>query len=450
MGQSAAEPSSFELLLISIVDARAGETSQAGAWENDSMGNAPAAAGTLGIYISIPFCRAKCSYCNFASGVFAESRMQAYVDRLCAEIAAAPVQARELQAELPADVGSIYFGGGTPTLLAPQQLEQIFAAIRGQFAVQPGAEITVECAPGQLADGVLEELRRQGTNRISFGVQSFVDAEAATVGRTHTAAIALAEIERVRSAGIAAVNVDLIAGLPHQTEASWRHSLETAVGSGAGHVSVYMLEVDEDSRLGREVLAGGVRYHAHFVPDDERTADLYLAACEYLDAAGVRQYEISNFARDGAESQHNLRYWLRQPYIGFGLDAHSMLRRNDAVTPAVRFANTDDLDRYIGGEGALALLAETRKPEMIARHAAMEETIFLGLRLNAGLDMQRLQAEFPAEMRSGFATLDEQANELAAEGLLLREGTVLKLSSRGRLLSNEVFERLLDAVPVAG
>ncbi len=407
------------------------------------MGNA--AAGSLGIYISIPFCRAKCSYCNFASGVFAESRMQAYVDRLCAEIAAVPGRAAELNATLPADVGSIYFGGGTPTLLAPSQLRQIFAAIRRQFAVTDGAEITVECAPGQLADAVLDELLAQGTNRISFGVQSFVDAEAATVGRTHTAAIALAEIERVRRAGIGAVNVDLIAGLPHQTEEGWRYSLETAVGSGAGHVSVYMLEVDEDSRLGREVLAGGVRYHAHFVPDDERTADLYLAACEYLDAAGVNQYEISNFAREGAESQHNLRYWLRQPYMGFGLDAHSMLTREDA---AVRFANSDDLDRYIGGEGALALLAETRTPELISRHAAMEETIFLGLRLNAGLDMRRLREEFPAEMAAGAGLLDEAARELAEEGLMMREGTVLRLTSRGRLLSNEVFGRLLDAVPV--
>jgi oxygen-independent coproporphyrinogen-3 oxidase len=413
-----------------------------------SMGNAPIAAGSTGIYISIPFCRAKCSYCNFASGVFAESRMQAYVDKLCEEIAAAPARAMAMEALLPVNVGSIYFGGGTPTLLAPLQLRQIFTAIREKFRVQAGAEITVECAPGQLADAVLEELLHQGTNRISFGVQSFVDAEAATVGRTHTAAIALAEVARVRGAGVPAVNVDLIAGLPHQTEDSWRYSLETAVGSGAGHVSVYMLEVDEDSRLGREVLAGGVRYHAHFVPDDEHTADLYLAACEYLDAAGVRQYEISNFARKGAESQHNLRYWLRQPYIGFGLDAHSMLSRSDAAMQAVRFANTDDLDRYIGGEGALALLAETRKPELVSRHAALEETIFLGLRLNIGLDTQRLQAEFTAEMQTGAAELEAQARELAAEGLLQREGTVLRLSSRGRLLSNEVFARLLDAVPV--
>jgi len=420
-----------------------GERSQGLRMGKYSMGNA--AADSLGIYISVPFCKAKCSYCNFASGVFAESRMQAYVDQLCAEIAAAPVRAGEMQAALPASVGSIYFGGGTPTLLAPSQLRQIFTAIHGQFAVESTAEITVECAPGQLADAVLDELLARGTNRISFGVQSFVDSEAATVGRTHTAAIALAEIERVRSAGIGGVNVDLIAGLPHQTAEGWRYSLETAVGSGVGHVSVYMLEVDEDSRLGREVLAGGVRYHAHFVPDDEHTADLYLAACEYLDAAGVSQYEISNFARAGAESRHNLRYWLRQPYIGFGLDAHSMLLRRDE---AVRFANSDDLDRYIGGEGALALLAETRKPELISRHAAMEETIFLGLRLNAGLDTRRLRAEFPAEMEAGAGLLDEAARELAEEGLMTREGTVLRLTSRGRLLSNEVFGRMLDAVPV--
>jgi len=410
------------------------------------MGKA-AAAGTLGVYISIPFCKAKCSYCNFASGVFAAERMQTYVDRLCAEIEAAPGRAQDLQAVLPADVGSIYFGGGTPSLLAPEQLRQIFQAIRAQFRVDAEAEVTVECAPGQLPDAVLQELVAQGVNRMSFGVQSFVDAEAAKVGRTHTAEIALAEIARVRGAGIQSANVDLIAGLPHQTAESWRFSLQKAVESGADHVSVYMLEVDEDSRLGREVLAGGVRYHAHFVPDDEHTADLYLAACDFLCEAGVRQYEISNFARAGSESLHNLRYWLRQPYVGFGLDAHSMLRREDENFPAVRFANTEDMESYMDGDNPLAQLADILTPERVARHAALEETIFLGLRLNAGLDLRMLAEAFPAEMAVGGGSLEEQASELAGDGLLVREGTVLKLSSRGRLLSNEVFERLLDAVP---
>ena len=389
---------------------------------------------TLGVYISVPFCRAKCSYCNFASGVFAESRMQAYVDRLCTEMSEASSRAVALQAELPRRVESIYFGGGTPSLLAPAQLAQIFEAIHQQFDVVGAAEVTVECAPGQLPDAVLAELLRQRVNRISFGVQSFVDAEAAQVGRSHTGASALAEIERVRAAGIRAVNVDLIAGLPHQTGESWERSLECAVTSGADHVSVYMLEVDEDSRLGREVMAGGVRYHAHFVPDDERTAELYLAACKQLELAGIHQYEISNFARSGAESQHNLRYWRRQPYLGCGLDAHSMLRREDAAWPAVRFANTDEMDGYIGDNGALRQLGCKPEPELISAQAAAEEEIFLGLRLNAGMKLPE---------RMNGAVLEE----LESAGLIHCEWGVTKLTNRGRLLSNEVFGRLLEQVP---
>ncbi len=394
---------------------------------------------SLGVYVSVPFCRAKCSYCNFASGVFAEARMQAYVDRLCAEIAGAPARAAAMQAALPRRVETIFFGGGTPSLLAPQQLRQIFFAIRNQFEVAADAEITVECAPGQISDAVLAEMLAQGVNRISFGVQSFVDQEAASVGRLHTAEMVRAEIARVRNAGVRNINVDLIAGLPHQSAASWRHSLDAAIGSGAGHVSVYMLEVDEDSRLGREVLAGGVRYHAHFIPDDELTADLYLAACEHLDGNGVPQYEISNFARGGEESRHNMRYWLRQPYLGVGLDAHSMLRREDAGAPAVRFANTDDLDRYIGGENPLAPLAPKIAPEFITQHAATEERVFLGLRLNAGMERSELAA----------ICIEDVLLELAAENLLVIEAGRVRLSARGRLLSNEVFARLLEAVPLS-
>ena len=363
--------------------------------------------------------------------------MQAYADRLCAEIAGAPARAEAMQAVLPRRVESLFFGGGTPSLLAPEQLRQIFSVIRKEFEVAEDAEITIECAPGQISDAVLAEMLVQGVNRISLGVQSFVDAEAAAVGRLHTAEIVQAEIARMHRAGIRLINVDLIAGLPHQSAASWRHSLDAAVASGAGHISVYMLEVDEDSRLGREVLAGGVRYHAHFIPDDELTADLYLAACEHLERAGVAQYEISNFARAGEESRHNMRYWLRQPYLGLGLDAHSMLRREDAETPAVRFANTDDLGRYIGGENALAPLAAKVVPEFITKHAAGEERVFLGLRLNAGMERSELA------VRTG----EDVLLELQAEGLLVMEAGRLRLGARGRLLSNEVFARLLEAVP---
>ncbi len=184
-------------------------------------------------------------------------------------------------------------------MLEAAQLERIFGAVRRQFDVSPNAEITVECAPGTLTDAVLGSLLRCGVNRVSLGVQSFVDQEAAAVGRLHKRATVLHDIARLRTAGITNINIDLIAGLPHQTAESWEFSLAEAIATGVPHVSVYMLEVDEDSRLGRELLAGGTRYHAHFVPDEEAMADFYLAACEWLESSGVAQYEISNFARAG-------------------------------------------------------------------------------------------------------------------------------------------------------
>jgi oxygen-independent coproporphyrinogen-3 oxidase len=390
---------------------------------------------TLGVYISVPFCRAKCSYCNFASGVFAAGRMQQYVERVCAEVAGVRARDAALQAHLPQQVDSIYLGGGTPSLLAPQQLRQLFAQVRDAFAVSPQAEITLECAPGQITDAVLEEFVRLGVNRISFGVQSFVDQEAAAVGRLHTGQQCRAEIGRVRAAGIAEINVDLIAGLPHQTAESWRTSLEQVVDSGVPHASVYMLEVDEDSRLGNELLAGGARYHAHFVPDEDRTADLYLEACAFLDAAGIDQYEISNFARAGHASRHNCKYWQRQPYLGFGLDAHSMLLTG---TGAVRFANSDDLDAYTATGAAL-------EPQTVSRMESLEEAIFLGLRMTEGVDLEHLRNVFGRDALQACTT---EAETLVQEGLLhQRAGQRIRLTDRGRLLSNEVFARLIDGVP---
>src|SRR6266496_2892045 len=303
----------------------------------------------VGIYISVPFCRTKCSYCNFASDVFSRVVFERYVDRVCNDLANARKITDEMGARLEPDVDSIYLGGGTPTVLDPTQLERIFDAVCREFSVQPDAEVTVECAPGTLGPEVLQGLLGCGVNRVSLGVQAFVDVEAAAVGRLHKRSTVLEDIARLRSAGITNINVDLIAGLPHQTAESWQHSLTETLDTGAPHVSVYMLEVDEDSRLGREVIAGGTRYHAHFVPDEEATADFYLAACDRLQANGIAQYEISNFARPGAESRHNLKYWTRQPYLGFGVDAHSMLASSTPQTDAVRFATADVLEKYVAG-----------------------------------------------------------------------------------------------------
>jgi oxygen-independent coproporphyrinogen-3 oxidase len=403
----------------------------------------------VGVYISVPFCKAKCTFCNFASGVFGAERMQQYVDRLGGEIRRAHAVAGRIGASLPRAVDTIYFGGGTPSLLSGRQFRRIFQDLRREFDLAADAEITLECAPGQLADETLDELLRQGMNRISFGVQSFIDQEAAAVGRLHTGEQCEAEFARVRAAGVREINVDLIAGLPHQTEQSWRYSLERALASGAPHISVYLLEVDEDSRLGREMLEQGSRYSAAAVPDEDRAAEWYQHACDLLGEAGVNQYEISNFAQPGHRSRHNLKYWRRQPYIGLGLDAHSMLLADEG---AVRFANTSDLDRYLGQASALnpfRLLeseqdAKDGEVDLVGRSEAFEESLFLGLRLNEGVDLNTLRREFGEGLvQDALPALVEVRDA----GLLELNTERIRLTPQGRLASNEVFSRLL--IPAA-
>ena len=391
----------------------------------------------LGLYISVPFCRTKCSYCNFASDVFSRSVFDRYVERVCSDLEHAAETAQQMGARFEPAVDTVYLGGGTPTVLDISQLERLFVTIWQNFEMRGAAEVTVECAPGTLTPVVLEALQRCGVNRVSLGVQSFVDTEAAAVGRLHKRETVLDDIRRLRVAGIANINVDLIAGLPHQTQKSWKFNLAEVLACDAPHVSVYMLEVDEDSRLGREVMAGGTKYHAHFVPDEDLTADLYEAAGERLEAAGVKQYEISNFARPDCESRHNLKYWTRQPYLGFGVDAHSMLKLENEIE-AVRFSTPDSLEDY------LAAKPLTRIP--VSRQAAMEEMFFLGLRLNAGVDLQEIARQVGIET---LPTCSDTVVELMSDGLLQREADVIRLTPRGRLLSNEVFARFL-ATPAKG
>ena len=391
----------------------------------------------LGVYVSIPFCRSKCSFCNFASGVFSREKMNGYVARVQQEITGAESLAVSFGATFDRQVDSIYLGGGTPTTLAPDQLSGIFKAIHNEFDVQPGAEITVECAPGTLGPEILDSLLESGTNRVSLGTQSFVNAEINSVGRLHTAEQTIADIAQLQAAGINNINVDLIAGLPHQTAASWRASLERLAQSAVPHASVYMLEIDEDSRLGRELIAGGNRYHAHYVPDSDRTADFYLEAIEFLGGAGLPQYEISNFSREGFESRHNMKYWMRQPYLGFGLDAHSMLPSQEPSSDveSVRFSNPDELQEYVAG-------LWKPDPTRINSHSADEEAMFLGLRLNRGIDL----ADTDPNIVKRFS---EEIRELCDLQLLEESENILRLTTRGRLLSNEVFERFVATELVA-
>jgi len=393
---------------------------------------------SLGIYISVPFCKTKCSYCNFASDVFSRAVFERYVDRVCGDIVNARSTAAEMGGRIESEVDSIYLGGGTPTVLEAAQLRRIFDAVRAHFSVRADAEITVECAPGTLSPDMLETMLGCGVNRVSLGVQSFVDVEATAVGRLHKRETVLNDVSRLRASGITNINIDLIAGLPHQTPESWNASLAETIATGVPHVSVYMLEVDEDSRLGRELIAGGTRYHAHFVPDEDAVADSYTAACETLAAAGIAQYEISNFARPGFESQHNLKYWTRQPYLGFGVDAHSMLLSADPDFDAVRLASVDALEKY----AARASLIKTP----VSQANALEENFFLGLRLNRGVDLRTIAGIFG---QPALDRLRPVVAELVRDGLLEQSDDRICLTQRGRLFSNEVFQAFLAPTRVA-
>ena len=385
----------------------------------------------LGLYLSIPFCRSKCTFCNFASGVFPASYMEQYVARLEADLVAARKCGSEWGAVLPEAVDSVYFGGGTPSLLPGELVRRVRGAIRREFAVVPTAEVTFEAAPAHLSDETLAAMAECGVNRVSFGVQSFVDAEAHATGRLHSRRDVFADVARVRAVGVRDISIDLLAGLPGQTRASWRESLAALGETGVGHASVYMLEVDDESKLGAEMLAGGVRYGAGLVPGEDAIVEMYEEAVAALAGMGLRQYEISNFADEGRQSRHNRKYWERKPYLGVGVDAHSMLRGR--LGQAMRFATTDGLEPYLMAPG-------WERPEPLTREQEMEEAWFLGLRVNQGVELAALREEFGV---AAVAEFEPVVAELAAEGLVTRNAGRVALTMRGRLLSNEVFERFL-------
>lgn len=361
-----------------------------------------------GVYISYPFCTQKCTFCNFASGVSSAEARLGYERRLLSEIR---THRWEWEAE------TVYFGGGTPSLMPLELLQAIMRAIPGRKL----AETTLECAPGTLTEEKIRAWASCGINRISLGVQSFVTSELRRTGRRHTAEVVQAEIEQLRRAGIENINVDLIAGLPGQTKASWDESLTWIERLAPPHISVYIFEIDHDSRLGKEVLAGGIRYGAQILPDDETTAGFYERAAEQLRACGIQRYEISNFARPGWESRHNLKYWRLEPYIGFGLDAHSFNGRE-------RWSNLENLDEYCGADER-----QTTKTDDLS-HVA-EEKFFVGLRLSEGIEPE-------AEEWRRFAA---PIAKWVEAGYLERTGRRLRLSERGILVSNEIFQDFIGA-----
>ena len=396
-----------------------------------------------GLYVSIPFCRFKCTYCNFASGVSHAKKVAQYLEALCWEIcarrrhSAAPDRPGELSllsADRPPSLArgdsnltadSIYLGGGTPSLLTASQLGRLLTELRQMFSVTADAEITLEAAPGSFSPALVNAWQAWGVNRVSLGVQSLVERELKAVGRQHQAEMVAADVRALRADGITNISFDLIAGLPHQTAASWQTSLDWVARLRPEHVSVYMLEIDADSRLGAEALAGGSRYSATALPEEDAVADFYCRACERLTELGYGQYEISNFALPGCDSRHNRKYWEGAPYLGFGLDAHSF-------DGAQRWANTDSLEEYLERVGRQQLPVAERY-WLDERHRA-EERMFLGLRRNDGVELS------PTDQHRYRREIDE----LAEAGLLEFAESRLRLTHRGRLLSNEVFSAFIQ------
>src|SRR5438552_1517939 len=356
---------------------------------------------TLGIYIQFPFCASKCSFCNFSSQVAPASVFDSYcraveqeIERLPGiyETASAGLGEKLRRSETAATtngngmvdvlglpVDTVYLGGGTPSLAGAERLERILAAVRRRFRVLESLESTLELTPGSADDDYLAKARDLGINRLSVGAQSFDDRELRAVGRLHSAAVTVEMFRRARRAGLQNINLDLIAGLPYQTRASWLHSLRAAVELRPEHVSVYLFEVDEKSRLGKEVLSHGTGYGADRVPDEEFMAEAYETAREYLAERGYIQYEISNFALPGCQSRHNQKYWQLRPYVGLGAGAHSFdgLRRwaNETVPKAYQV-------KLAGGGSPLSEIRRLSPEDQI------EAFVFLGLRQHVGVDLR--------------------------------------------------------------
>jgi oxygen-independent coproporphyrinogen-3 oxidase len=383
----------------------------------------------LGVYVQVPFCQTKCTYCNFHTGVFSRELYAPYVRAVCREMGEFPRLLRENGiADVPdAVVDTVYFGGGTPSLLDPANLAQIIESIRSSFPVQFG-EVTLEADPETISPEKAVAWHEAGFNRISMGVQSFDDGELRAAGRMHRRADVFSATNILRAAGFGNLSFDLIAGLPHQTDGSWEDSVEQLLRLRPEHVSIYMMEIDEASRLGLEVLQNGARYSAKALPSDDSMADYYEHGCRKLAAAGYEHYEISNWGLAGFESRHNLKYWRREPYFGFGAGAHSF-------NGSQRWANAHDPASYadVVHEGRFPI----EQLEGVSPGQALEEELFLGLRQLKGIHLDALEAKYGAGLRT-------RVQDLVAQGLVEWDGPLLRLSPDRLTISNEVFVHLLE------
>jgi oxygen-independent coproporphyrinogen-3 oxidase len=386
----------------------------------------------LGIYVQVPFCQTKCTYCNFHTGVVSSSRFAPYVSAVCLEVKtyrdlylAAGIELAPAITNT-ATVDTVYIGGGTPSLLDPALLQTVLDTIRDSFRCDL-AEVTLEADPETVDAPKASAWVRAGINRVSFGVQSFSDAELAASGRMHCRADIYRAVPILRGVGIANIGFDLIAGLPLQTPESWRESVDRLVELVPEHVSVYILEVDEKSRLGRELLKGGKRYSAGAVASEDQMADFYELAQTSFSGAGYHHYEISNWAKPGFESRHNLKYWRREAYLGFGAGAHSF-------SGMQRWANAHDAASYVNAIQNNLLPVE--QVERLTPEAALEEELFLGLRQLDGIDVSRIEKDYSVKLAARF-------DPLASSGLVEWKGSVVRLAPSRLSVSNEVFVELL-------
>ncbi len=379
----------------------------------------PPDAAPLGIYAHFPFCSVRCTYCDFPTVAGRDDRIASYVDALIAEIAS-------LQPDVGGFVDSIFFGGGTPSRMTPEQAMHVLTALRRRFEVADNAEITLEGNPESLTEGALAGFREAGITRISVGVQSLDDSVLRRVGRAHDAREAKHAVTLAKSAGFTEVSLDLIAGLPGEGLSSWPATVREVVALAPDHVSVYLLESDKDTPLGRAIRGGRAR-----VASDDALAEMYEQTVAGLDDGGFVLYEISNFARGDRRSRHNLKYWTDAPYAGFGLGAHGYVSGE-------RRSNRRDLDGYLGDIAAGASPVDWREP--YDRDRRLEEALFLGLRLADGVDLDVLGARYDADPRARYDAAWERGT---AAGLIVWEGSRVRLTPFGRVRSNELFAELI-------
>ena len=375
----------------------------------------------LGLYVHIPFCSAICNYCNFNRGLFDAALKEQYVAALRREIA--------LHADGTA-ADTIYFGGGTPSLLEPAEIEAIVGACRAAFSVSADAEVTLEANPETVTLERLAGFREAGITRVSFGVQSFRDDELQRLSRLHSATRAAEAFAMARDAGFDNISLDLMMWLPQQTIPEWLASVDALIGLAPEHASLYILELYPNAPL-REAMA---RAKWSLAPDDD-AADMYLEAMARLDAAGYQQYEISNVARPGRESRHNLKYWTDGEWLGVGCGAHSTRR-------AVRWKNVSSTTEYIAAVVSGGQLVAERRP--LSPREALEEALFTGLRLTRGIDVNTVKARYGVDVSDIYR---RELEPFLEAGVLIYDGRLLRLSRAGMLLANEVMARLLPPPP---